>query len=114
MENQNYAEWLVSLKSGDEVQVKRNRDLQIGKVERVTATLIILSSGRRFKRKCGYLYGGSSWGFECIEPVTQEARDTVERDRLAAWVRRLEKPSLAVLRAMKAAHDEAVKAEAGK
>lgn len=114
MENQNYKEWMASLKAGDKVAIKRNSGWSIQTVKRLTATLVVVKDTYRFKRKDGYLLGGSAWDFTRIEPLSQEVHDAAERDKLAAWLGYLKKPSLAVLRAMKAAHDEAVKAEAGK
>lgn len=114
----NYAEhmaWLLTLVRGDKVAVKQTSAWRIYTIDRLTATQFIMGNGAKFKRKDGYRFGAGSWDFSRIEPIGKEAIESEELEARMRWLRCLDgkRPSLAVLRAMKAAHDKADAAEHG-
>lgn len=83
------AEWLMSLKTGDEVAVCSGggyrSSVEIRSVERTTPSQIVISFTKYRRangREVGRAYGGS------ISPVTQEVRDVInERERRRAALR---------------------------
>lgn len=88
----------------------------IYKVERTTATQVIVRDGsreHRFCRKTGSMKGNSRSAFRRLEPVTQVIRDDLELHELRSWIsnladrsEKLAKLDLKVLRALRAAYDE--------
>lgn len=103
---------LRDLGPGDEVAIVRHMTVpQIARIQRVTATQIVLANGSRWRRKDGDRVGDRDpWYRTRIEPATDAHRYAVERESLMGqiehtWrrhdvVRRL---SLDTLRAISAA-----------
>lgn len=78
-------EWLEGLKAGDEVVVSHGYHSvgRLEKVERVTATQIVISDSLRFRRDGGRKVGGSeSYTRTAIEEATPEARAEIRREAL--------------------------------
>lgn len=75
------SEWLESLRPGDEVLCSGRVD-NIVKVERVTASMIVVG-GERFSKKTGGLIGYRD-GYFCptLHELTNEKREEIERQRL--------------------------------
>lgn len=77
--------WLASLKEGDMVAYG-SRDMNIGRVKRLTPTLIIVqtqgNSESRFKRKDGYAIGSSTWDTTHLEELTEEIRHSIQRRKM--------------------------------
>ena len=116
--------WAAALKPGDEVAIpSRNygdAPHVITKVAKQTATQVVLEGDRRFAKKDLYEVGGqrSSWrGRANIVPVTDEIRVARETWELVQWLNQVvtdhgtKFPPLDVMRAMKVAHDAAIKEE---
>lgn len=61
------SEWLDNLKVGDPVIVKGNGEPLLRLVERLTATMVVTTSGSRFRRNTGYRVGDDPWHFTWIE-----------------------------------------------
>jgi hypothetical protein len=123
-EEKKLSQWVESLRPGDEVMASRRtagrfgaRTGEISKVAKITATQIVLENGWRYDRvrNVGRLLDSGAHGG--IQPVTQEDRDRIEHEALLSWIDGIppssingwKKPPLHVLRALKAAYDEAVK-----
>ena len=82
----NSKEWLDGLKAGDEVIVTNRSARFVAKVQRRTATQIIVVTGNnlegkeiatRFRAIDGLTVGGSIWDTESISEPTPEARDSI-------------------------------------
>lgn len=100
-------EWLAGLKAGDEVAVFSgyvHRYPRVARVDRVTATLVMVDGGR-YRKSDGWA-PGNGWSRSYITELTQEHRDQVEektlRDQLEELVRSKD-TTLAALRAANAA-----------
>jgi len=65
----NNTEWLKQLKVGDKVCVNNEK---IGHVVKITKTMVVLGSGRRFNIKSGWQTGNNLYGSSYIEPLTDE------------------------------------------
>ncbi len=96
---------MASLKLGDEVAWKSwNGRWSIVTVTHIKATQLVTSDGFRWNLKTGREWGSTSnraW----LKPVTDEARDFVEHQRLSSALtnRRWEKDDLPTLRRVAAA-----------
>jgi hypothetical protein len=112
-EREKRAEWLKSLRPGQQVAHKtRHHGYVLFTVDRLTRTQIVLKDERqderRANRETGYFIGAASG---CIDPITQQVKDSRDETRLRAWLSAIswhdskEKPTLAQLRAMKKAFD---------
>lgn len=91
--------WLEELKPGDSVVVSAGLGKEsIGKVARVTKTMIILDSGSRFERgRFGSSVGsGSSFHRSHLTEATSEARDRVRHAKLANSLRRVDWNTLSI------------------
>lgn len=116
-EREERAAWLAGLKPGDKVAASKYSAWDVLVIERMTATQIIIGRGLKYRRDTGYRIGGNAYSSlpHTIEPITQKILDALEVRKLANWLADLDRKSksLAVLRAMKAAHDKADAAERG-
>jgi Zn-dependent alcohol dehydrogenase len=107
------SEWLANLKPGDEVAIPGRWSVgatSLLRVERLTATQIVVAGGRKFRRDSGRAVGTSdTWNTPWLQPVTQEVLDAIEHKRLVDWLdsvnRNRNALTVEALRAMKAAHD---------
>lgn len=70
-------EWLQNLKPGDAVCVQTQYGTTEDVVERTTATQIILSRTRRYKKDGGYLIGGPTYGGSWLVPATEQRLDAI-------------------------------------
>ena len=103
-------EWLASLKPGDKVAKSRgnwSRSYDIATVERLTATQITLSNGRKYRRDSGYEIGGAGYARSYLTEITPEILSINELVKLRSWLDGLSssKLELPALRALKAAYD---------
>lgn len=73
-------EWADSLKAGDEVYVSGNVSQSIRKVDRVTATTIIVGGTKFRKDGCSEI-GGSRWHSANIYPATDERKNDIREKR---------------------------------
>lgn len=113
MNNEEKIVWLASLNFGDEVLVlDRGVVTGVAKIERVTPARIFIhqNSYHRHGNRAGQCVGDSSaWSWGSIAPVTQQAIDTLEREKLAFRMRehiQWSALSLADLRAIAAIIDK--------
>lgn len=103
--------WLANLKPGDEAFVPARWGVgSIRRVERLTATQIVLVGGEKFRRDSGRSIGrNDAFGAAWIQPVAQDVRDAIEKHRLCDWLDNVNRNrkflTAEALRAMKAAHD---------
>jgi hypothetical protein len=118
MDHKERKAWAPTLVAGDKVAV-RNGGHGLGyslrTIVKVTATQLVLDDHQatRVNREDGSVRGTS---YKYIEPVTQEVLDSIEAGDLKRWLNMLTwnhtYPSLHLMRAMKAAYDEASAAKA--
>ena len=111
----NYAEqkskWLASLKPGDEVAVTGTAisgSARLEKIDRMTATQIIIGSAR-YSKKDGCAIGQySEFRRPYISEITDSVRNDIELRELRYWAnsRNWNALTLDQLRAIKAAYDE--------
>lgn len=98
------SEWLESLKVGDEVATGSGMyGYSIRKVEKVTATQIVVEKSR-FDRKSGWLKGEKfSYHFAYLQPVTNEIRREIIARHVRAKASRIDflKATLQELRTLK-------------
>ena len=83
--------WTVQgLEAGDEVAVRRryNTGYYIGRVERVTKTMVVLSNGNRFRRNTG-IEVGADWSSEHLHEPTDEIKKSAWLSVLRARAARL-------------------------
>lgn len=83
-------EWLENLKPGDEVVAKplsAVRANSIERVERTTKTLIVLSTGERFRRQDGRSLHGTAWSRVYLSPPTPERVGEIRRAALVSRLR---------------------------
>jgi hypothetical protein len=85
--------WLDGLQPGDEVAVRVDHGARhmLARVSRRTGTLILCNLGGRtddrFRATDGYRTPRERWDHRVIEPVTDEIRAAVQRERDLAAVR---------------------------
>lgn len=73
------SKWLESLKVGDEVALSDNwHEYSIMKVTKVTATQIVTKYGR-YRKKDGFLVGGSGYLRSSICPLTNEIKYKIKK-----------------------------------
>jgi len=81
--DQTNEEWLASLKPGDQVIVSTNSAFtpdSIGIVSRVTKTLLVLSSGERFRKSDGFAPGDVSYHCtQLLYPTPKRITDVKKR-----------------------------------
>lgn len=102
-------EWFASLKVGDEVAQNAGfNGYRIVKVDRTTATQVIVGASRYSKRN-GYVIGSSGYSRSRIYPVTDSVRKHIEFADLCRWANNENwcQSTIEQLRAMKIAHDAA-------
>lgn len=73
--------WLENLKEGDQVVEVTYAGTLLRKVQRITATQIVLPNAK-FNRKTGRVIGGSVYAHTCIREATPEM---VEKARLCGY-----------------------------
>lgn len=99
--------WIQSLKVGDEVIVRRNRnDDSLRVVSRITATQIVTGGTyeQRFKKSDGRLIGESRWDYVAIAPATDEAKAIVrERNDRIRFRRMVDKDATFSIQQIRAA-----------
>jgi len=87
----NDKQWLNELKAGDDVLIRGSRELsaqRIAKVDRTTATQVIVGNAR-YRRKDGFQMGlENSWYSVWLAPVTQEVRDALRCESMAKYINR--------------------------
>lgn len=73
-------EWLDSLKVGSSVILTTRNTRYLRKVVRVTATLFVLNTGERIRRKDGSVVGGTPYSTTSISPATEEVVASVSKE----------------------------------
>ena len=93
----NESEWLMGLKTGDDVFVEGRSDIGIPyKIRRTTPTLIVVEVGtglsayeEKFNRKSGRSLGGDAWSRKYLQMPTDELREKYELAILSRKAKRL-------------------------
>ena len=72
-------DWLQQVKPGDVVATGSGWQMPTpAKVEKLTATQIVLVGGRRYRRRDGRAIGAGSWGAPYLYPMTAELREQIQ------------------------------------
>ena len=79
----NNTEWLKQRKVWDKVCVN---DEKIGHIVKITKTMIILSSGKRFNINTGRSVGNNLYGSSYIEPLTDEKNHELKLKHIRRFI----------------------------
>jgi hypothetical protein len=81
-------DWVESMKAGDEVAIRYNygRSHYLCKIERVTATQLVVDGRKWNKRSLTPVGNYDSWNKPYLVQSTQQIRDQIERNNLVGEI----------------------------
>lgn len=87
--------WLESLKEGDQVILVTYKGTYLQKVQRLTATQVLIG-GNKFNRRTGRIVGGSMYDHTSIREPTPELVEKAKLCSYQTWLQNLKPGELAL------------------